>query len=208
MKNSKLLITMTLVVAVVVAAVVWQQRLAPPGEQVGESPAAGSSPSPQATQQPTRDSRKEAARKHKGRFRPARNPDAGLNESQVTQMDRLNTLPYLAGYKLAPEESDVTVYQPDHTYDGWNVYNSGHRAEAVIMNMDGRVVHTWHRLYEETFQDGETATHRTKLWRRIFVFPNGDIIINFDGIGLAKTRPGFESDLEEQTRATPRHLSD
>ena len=58
-------------------------------------------------------------------------------------VSKLSTLPYLQGYRKAPIKQGVTVYEKDLAYDGFNLYNSGHAAEAGIMDMQGNIIHKW-----------------------------------------------------------------
>ena len=58
-------------------------------------------------------------------------------------VSKLTSLPYLQGYKKAPVEQGVTVYEKDVAYDGYNLYNSGHAPEAGIMDMQGNIIHKW-----------------------------------------------------------------
>lgn len=120
-----------------------------------------------------------------GRWRVARNPDQPLSEEDLDRFARLKTLPYLQGYKLAPEARNVVVYDPDHAWDGLNVYTSGHRPESFVMDMEGEVIHAWHLPIEAVWDD-IPKRHRSRFWRRVHWFPNGDILAIFDNIGMIK----------------------
>ena len=189
MQKRKSPILIALFIVVIAAAGFWVSRLddaAPPSSDPSSDHVATETKS-DATDDVAerRKKRKEVLKTDTGRWRPSRDPDRGLSPEEIEQIDQLNALPYLQGYNLAPEQSDVTMYRPSLTDDGLNIYNSGHSQEAVVVNMDGRVLHRWHRPYAETFDDGQSGL-RTLFWRRVYPFANGDLLVVFDGIGMAK----------------------
>jgi hypothetical protein len=88
-----------------------------------------------------------------------------------------------------------------------NLYVSGHAAEAVLADMEGRVLHRWRyplrRLWPDLAADPENA--KLEYWRRAYLFPNGDLLAIYEGLGLVKLdarsnvlwarRGGFHHDL-------------
>ena len=110
---------------------------------------------------------------------------AVTDESFKRQVDKLATLPYLQGYKEAPSEQGITVYDTGLAYDGLNFYNSGHAAEAGIMDMEGNILHKWtcdiERIWQ-TDREREETTH----FRRAYLYENGDIVAIYDHIGMVK----------------------
>ena len=117
-------------------------------------------------------------------------------------------LPYLQGYRQADaeERTGVVVHAPE-AWDGLNLFVSGHAAEAVLMDMDGRIVHRWRcplrRLWPELAAQPRMA--KLDYFRRAHVFPDGELIAIFEGEGLVKLdarsrvlwslRGGFHHDL-------------
>ena len=97
--------------------------------------------------------------------------------------------PYLNGVLEAPELSDVTVYDPDADFDGLNLVVSAHRPEASLMDMKGHVLHTWSydflKVWPEPLKFFEWAPHKSS-WRRVHLYPNGDLLAIFEGIGMIK----------------------
>jgi hypothetical protein len=85
------------------------------------------------------------------------------------------------------EQRGVTVHDPDRARPGLTLYTSGHDARAILMDMDGRVVHEWHRPYSELWD--ESAAVRNPVpdtqvyFRKARVFPNGDLLVVYDGVG-------------------------
>jgi len=58
---------------------------------------------------------------------------------------------------------------------------------AAIMDMDGRVLHRWTLRYEEIFPQSERAgSDFYRYWRRVHMFPNGDLLAISDGKAIFK----------------------
>jgi hypothetical protein len=108
------------------------------------------------------------------------------------EVGRLSSLPYLQAYNKAPLEENVTVFDVDLAYEGLNLYNSGHAAEAGIMDMRGKVLHKWTYNFEDIPHKKpinradsywkEAATH----WRRVHLYENGDILAIYEAIFMIK----------------------
>jgi hypothetical protein len=82
----------------------------------------------------------------------------------------------------------VTVHDPARAWQGLNFYTSGHAPEAVLMDMDGAVLHRWHFEFLEAFPDFPPAwLHEgAEFWRRAHLYENGDVLAIFEGLGLVK----------------------
>jgi hypothetical protein len=120
----------------------------------------------------------------------------------------VRALPYLQGYRPAEDLPVVTDYDPDAASPGLNLYVSGHAAEAVLMGMDGQPRHFWRqplrRLWPDLAKDPEAA--KVEYWRRVYLYPNGDLLAIYEGLGLVKLdaqsrvlwarQGGFHHDLE------------
>ena len=129
-------------------------------------------------------SQQNAQEKLVGRWRLA---EANV-ESQGNPADNmasLSSLPYLQGYHKAPLKKGVVKYDPDLSCDGINFYNSGHRAEAGIMDMRGNVLHKWVFDIEDIWP-GEKKAERGSFWRRVHLYDNGDILAIYGDIGMVK----------------------
>ncbi|HEY9422281.1 MAG TPA: arylsulfotransferase family protein [Thermoanaerobaculia bacterium] len=100
----------------------------------------------------------------------------------------VKAIPYLQGYKEAQERPLVVEHEPEATYQGLNLYTSGHAAEAVLMDMSGQVLHRWRyplrRLWKGLRKDPEAA--KVEYWRRVYLYPNGDLLGIYEGNGLVK----------------------
>lgn len=100
----------------------------------------------------------------------------------------VKAIPYLQGYKPAQDRPAVVERDPRAAYDGLNLYVSGHAAEAVLMDMHGKLLHRWRyplrRLWPDLAADPEMA--KLEYWRRAYLFPNGDLLAIYEGQGLVK----------------------
>lgn len=117
----------------------------------------------------------------KGRWGSAPKAKAG---SAVDTPD-LGALGYAPGTRLAGSESWVTVHDRSAAYAGFNVFTSGHAPEALLTDMDGRVLHRWSITFEAAWP-GRELKGRADCWRRGHLFENGDFIAMFDNLGLVK----------------------
>lgn len=142
-----------------------------------------------------------------GKWRRARTDEAATS-GEERSLPNLRALPYLQGYRPAEEHPVVVRLDPAAEQAGLNLYLSGHAAEAVLMDMDGRAVHTWRyplrRLWPDLAKDPAMA--KLEYWRRAYLFPNGDLLGIYEGQGLVKLdarsrvlwshRGGIHHDLE------------
>jgi len=100
----------------------------------------------------------------------------------------LEALGYLAGSTAAPEDSGVRRYDRERAYDGLNFYTSGHTPGAYLTDMEGNVLHFWRRELKDVFPDAPVHENSPKIgyWRRAYLYPNGDVLAIFEGIGIIK----------------------
>ena len=130
--------------------------------------------------------------KRKGRWREARNNvrDTKLSDKQRESLSKIATLPYLQGYRLAPkQEQIITCYDEKSAYNGLNFFTSGHAPRALLMDMNGKILHEWGIQFEDIWSEplGFYADEEhKKFWRHAHLFKNGDLLAIFERIGLIK----------------------
>ena len=119
---------------------------------------------------------------------PHKTPEKALTPEQREALERLKALGYLDGYEKAPELIGVTRYDKTKACDGLNFYVSGHGPEALLIDMDGNVLHTWHYDFWDIWPDYPKDNDRVDFhhWRRAHLFPNGDVLAIFNAMGLLK----------------------
>ena len=99
---------------------------------------------------------------------------------------QLGALGYLGGIEPAPQIDGVIVHDRARAYEGVNLYVAGHAPEAILMDMEGNVLHTWvGDLAQLEAADGEPDAMQY-FWVRAHLFPSGDILAIHDGITMVK----------------------
>jgi hypothetical protein len=125
-----------------------------------------------------------------GRWRQAVDLPEGqeLTETQKREIERLRSIGYIGGVNYAPAETGVTTHDPARAYGGLNFYASGHFPGAVLMDMDGNILHTWRFTFDQAWPEREwpEVRDRAERWRRAHLFENGDVLAIFEGQGLIK----------------------
>ena len=110
---------------------------------------------------------------------------ARLAAEQAAQLEALG---YLQGSVKATGTGGVSAYDPQKSFEGLNLYLSGHAPSAILMDMEGNHLHTWHYPFEKAWNDypgPENEDHRF-FWRRVHLYENGDLLAIFEGLGMIK----------------------
>jgi len=115
----------------------------------------------------------------------------GVSGEQAREIERLRSIGYVSGSQVPPEETSVTLYDPERTYGELNFYTSGHFPGAILMDMEGNILHEWGYQFIEAWKTGpcDELPKRSKgagFWRRAHLFENGDVLAIYDGLGLVK----------------------
>ena len=129
-----------------------------------------------------------AGEKPAGRWRKAR-PDAARpapTDEQRQMIEQLEAIGYLTGSRDAAGEG-ITVPPSARSFDGLNFFTSGHAPEAILMDMNGKVLHRWRKEFAELWPRRKSSKRiNADYWRRAHLFENGDILAIFEGLGLVK----------------------
>ncbi len=104
------------------------------------------------------------------------------------KLAEVRALPYLQGYRPAQDRPEILVHDAAAVAPGLNLYNSGHAAEAVLMDHDGQVLHRWRYPLRRLWPDlaADPANAKLEYWRRVRLFPNGDLLAIYEGFGIVK----------------------
>lgn len=125
-----------------------------------------------------------------GRWRKIKNSDDNkhFTDEQKKMIKNLKSIGYLTGSQAPPPKKNVTIYNKEKAYDGLNLVTSAHAPEAVIMDMEGNVLHKWSCKISRAWPDfkPEKPSPRHSCWRRSYLMENGDLIVIFAGSGLVK----------------------
>lgn len=113
--------------------------------------------------------------------------DEPLTAEQQRIREELEAIGYATSSNPAPEIRGVTVNRPGATAPGLTLFTSGHRAAAVLVDMEGRPVHVWRYPFDRVWPDAEPRRRKgTHAWRYAQVLPNGDLLAIFEGHGLIR----------------------
>jgi hypothetical protein len=149
---------------------------------------------PVATTQPGRVKAVAGRPEIPGRWAPMKQSaqDAQRRAAAIRQLESVG---YLGGYKPRPNVTGVTTHDRERAYPGLNLYTSGHATKAFLMSMDGTILHEWSYDFRKVWPDYErrldvhalaTTSANTDYWRRVHLYPNGDLLAIHEGIGMIK----------------------
>ena len=108
-----------------------------------------------------------------------------VTEVEGEDLARQLSLPYAAGVVRAAGRFGVRAWDPARTARGVNLYVSGHAAEAVLIAMDGKVLHRWRCPFERAFP-GRPAAVDSFFFRRAALLANGDLVAIYQGGGIVR----------------------
>jgi hypothetical protein len=83
----------------------------------------------------------EALTPPRGLWRTARSQPAEPTALKREQIARLEALGYVAGSEAPSGLENVVLHSPKLAYQGLNLLTSGHAPEALLTDMEGRVLH-------------------------------------------------------------------
>ncbi len=103
-------------------------------------------------------------------------------------LEQLETIGYLAGTRQGAGQVGVTRHVPGRASAGLNFYVSGHLPGAILMDMDGKVLHRWEKAFDEIWPASGPGKRNVnaEYWRRAHLFANGDVLVVFEGLGIAR----------------------
>jgi len=107
-------------------------------------------------------------------------------DAQDEALSALEQLGYAAGYEPAGGPVGVTVHDPARAFAGLNLVVSAHAAEALLLDMDGELVHRWARAFEDTWPGRAGNAVRRGSWRRAHVLSDGGLLAIFTSLGVVR----------------------
>jgi hypothetical protein len=124
----------------------------------------------------------------RGRWRRAADAPE-LSAEQRAEISDLEAIGYASGTRPPAGGSGVTVHLAGRALAGLNFFVSGHTSGAGLMDMDGRVLHTWSATVEDVWPD-PAERGRTLLgnhfWRRAHLEADGAVLAIFEAHSLVK----------------------
>jgi outer membrane protein assembly factor BamB len=88
----------------------------------------------------------------------------GLSPAQEEELLRITTLGYIAGNAPASDTTGVLVDDTSAACDGPTLFSYAKGPVAVLIDMSGRVLHTWSRPGSDN-------------WARVHLYGNGDLLV-------------------------------
>jgi hypothetical protein len=115
---------------------------------------------------------------------------AGPSRVESPSIDELSALGYVDGTEPARPSKGVTKHDPLRVAPGLNLITSGHAPVALLMNLQGEVVHEWRAEFSEVFPDRppleSTSKRPRNYWRDALLLPNGELLVIWELFGLFK----------------------
>jgi hypothetical protein len=122
-----------------------------------------------------------------GRWKPVRVATRSLRDPDLAaDLEALNQIGYAAGVGAPGGRRGVTTHDGERTDPGLNLWNSGHAEIAYLMDMEGRIVHQWSFDIDSQLTDEQSARFEPRRWRRVHLFPDGDLLAIYEGHFLIK----------------------
>jgi hypothetical protein len=113
-----------------------------------------------------------------------------VSEAQEHDLAALEALGYLGSEAEAGGAVGLLAHEPELALPGLNFYVSGHAAEAILMDMQARVLHRWSLAFASVFPDApadpEAEQRGRHHWRRAYLQEDGDLIAIHEGQGLVR----------------------
>jgi hypothetical protein len=121
---------------------------------------------------------------------PAPVDSSSAPTSEADLIEQLSAIGYLSGTEPAHELHGVVQHDPQRVAPGLNLITSGHGPVALLMSLDGEVVHEWRADFAQVFPDHPRAERakepRRNFWRAAWLLPNGDLLVIWELFGLFK----------------------
>lgn len=112
-----------------------------------------------------------------------------FSKEQQKAIEKVSALPYLKGYNPAPDLENVTVHAKEAAYPGLNFVVSADEPKAFLMDMEGKILHVWHKAFEEVWPNPENFNAPDiwkTYWRRAYPLENGGLLAIYMDHGLIR----------------------
>ena len=122
---------------------------------------------------------------------PASLEDTGRAvRTEAELIQELSAMGYLAGSGSPRPTQGVSVHDRERVAPGFNLMTSGHGPVAVLMGMDGTVLHEWTAEFAQVFPDHPRSERledpRRNFWRAAVLLPEGELLVVWELFGIFK----------------------
>ncbi len=142
-----------------------------------------------------------------GRWSPVKKTtlDSKITKQQRELFETLESMGYLNNATETIQVTNVVRHDRERVCPGLNFYTSGHRAGATLMTMEGEVLHEWQLPFEAVWPDYPDAALAPGrgYWRHAHLYPNGEVLVIYEGLGIAKL--GVNSEIRWAKRLRVHH---
>ena len=84
-------------------------------------------------------------------------------------------------------ETGVTRHDPAQAQQGLTLYTSGHGQVALLIDMEGHVVHEWSLPFSEIWDESayvrDPRPDHMMYYRKAWMYPNGDLLALYEAVG-------------------------
>lgn len=111
-----------------------------------------------------------------------------LTEEEREVIAQLEAIGYADGTRDVAVSTSLTVCDEARATPGYNLYSSGHAAEAVLTDLRGKVLHTWTSTFAQSFPDSSLGRHDPGVnhWRRVQLGTGGELYAIHEGRGIVR----------------------
>jgi hypothetical protein len=110
------------------------------------------------------------------------------NEAEL--IEQLSAIGYVAGTQQVTRSAGVARHDPGRAAPGLNLFTSGHGPVALLMDMEGVVLHEWRAELAQVFPEQpklEASKEPPRnFWRDARLLPNGELLVLWELYGLVK----------------------
>lgn len=125
------------------------------------------------------------AERPKGRWHARRRPAEG----DADRPNLMEGLGYASAYNAGGDIEGAVVHDRKAMAKGMTLVCSGHDTSVLLMDAEGEIAHHWHVPFEGLFGDDlgfHVDAEHTQFIRRAYPYPNGDLLLVFEYIGIAR----------------------
>jgi len=120
-------------------------------------------------------------------WKKLRVPTEGGQTVDAATAAQLAALGYVDGYQTAPDLVGVTRHDSARAQEGLNLFLSGHDQYAAVMDMQGKLLHTWTYKLDAWPDNPEIKKGWIRsFWRQAHVYDDGSILVLYGGQGFVK----------------------
>jgi outer membrane protein assembly factor BamB len=81
----------------------------------------------------------------------------------------------------------ILRYNKEKAYSGFTLFTSVHAQKALLISMEGQIVHEWHLPFSSIWKNPPHIRFPVSedfiYWGKAYLYPNGDLIVTIKGLG-------------------------